>query len=287
MTRQEIANTAQALQRLQRVRRRVIQNRTAIINNSKAFVRLMLGYKNSMPKQERETISSTAANIVEAVEKGLPMPESGLPEQMQGMLIDFIAKNAMARQAWDEMKERVEKLMVPLATSLPVWKWAAGVRGFGAQSLANIIGETGDLSLYSTPSKVWKRLGVAPPETYKDVTINGVPCVKIPKARRSVLWNVGDCLVKGNRDGKYRTVYTDTKRREFEKAIASGKIVVTAAQSTADSWEKAGLPVPRVTKKVLPLDKAMTVKHIANRAQRKMEKQLVLDLWVEWNKTLC
>ena len=51
--------------------------------------------------------------------------------------------------------------MAKLAKQLPAYEWVKGVRGFGDLSFARIIAETGDLSGYANPGKVWKRLGLA------------------------------------------------------------------------------------------------------------------------------
>jgi len=51
--------------------------------------------------------------------------------------------------------------MAKLARKLPAYAWVKGVRGVGDVSFARIIAETGDLSAYETPGKIWKRMGLA------------------------------------------------------------------------------------------------------------------------------
>ena len=53
-----------------------------------------------------------------------------------------------------------EKKLEKLAKQLPVWSWVENVRGVGPLSLAQMIGELGDLSGYSNPAKPWKRMGL-------------------------------------------------------------------------------------------------------------------------------
>ena len=67
-----------------------------------------------------------------------------------------------ARDIVEKHRKTEEKTLAKLAKSLPVWEWVETVRGAGALSLAQIIGETGDLSLHANPDKVKKRLGLAP-----------------------------------------------------------------------------------------------------------------------------
>ncbi len=77
-----------------------------------------------------------------------------------------------------KQRKAVEKKMVKAAGRLPVYGWWAGHRGCNGQGLANIIAETGDLSNYDSPCKVWKRMGMAPykgkaPSTWRKNGANG------------------------------------------------------------------------------------------------------------------
>lgn len=132
--------------------------------------------------------------------------------------------------------------------------FAEGVRGFGAVSLAGIVGEAGDLSNYATKSKLWKRMGLA--------VIDGVRQGGLTKGasaeqwiahgyspiRRARMFVVGGCLVKNNRDGPYRRAYDQRK-----------------------AYELAGDP-----------DMKPIIAH--RRAQRYMEKRLLRDLWQAWRR---
>ena len=243
-----------------------------------------------------------------------------------------------------------EKKLKALAKQLPVWSWVETVRGVGPLSLAQMIGELGDLSGYSNPAKPWKRMGLGLvsypcPKCHKEefekfvaaikdglssIETHGT-CAKDPDQnsgetqphrvthpdqgpdetqpvsvpnpdqheretqknsvanpgqasvetqtehackkcagkgfiqeaqrkctdkklallhgynpkRRSIMWNVGVCLIKQN-DGKYRQMYDDQKSYQLQ--------------------------VNELTKL-----------HAHRRAQRYMEKALLRDLWIEWN----
>jgi hypothetical protein len=67
-----------------------------------------------------------------------------------------------ARAPADEMRAVNEKAMAAAAKTLPVYPWLEKIHGAGAPGLATIVAEAGDLSDYSKPSKLWKRLGYAP-----------------------------------------------------------------------------------------------------------------------------
>jgi hypothetical protein len=170
--------------------------------------------------------------------------------QLKDVLLSLCAPFQECRQLLSHHCKLYEKRLIQLAKQLPVWPWTETLRGLGALGLAQIIGETGDLSGYATPAKVWKRMGVG--------LVNGERQRKHvdqelallhgynPK-RRSVLWNVGCSLIKQN-DGKYRQLYDECKAKQTE------------------------------------LHPDLTKLHLHRRAQRRMEKQLLKDLWVEWNR---
>lgn len=66
------------------------------------------------------------------------------------------------------------------------------------------------------------------------------------RQRRSRMWNIGDALIKSNRDGRYRTIYL--ARKEYE----------------------------------ITRDPEMQPIKAHRRAQRYMEKRLLRDLWRAW-----
>jgi hypothetical protein len=152
-----------------------------------------------------------------------------------------------ARDGIEKHRKAIEKLLSKQAAELPVSAWVDSVKGFGIGSLAAIVGSAGDLSNYSNPAKLWKRMGLA-------VMPNGERQRRFADkelailagynpSRRSVVWNIGDCLIKAN-SPQYRPVYD--KRKEYELTRTDKPIVAHA------------------------------------RAKRYMEKRLLLDLWKAW-----
>jgi hypothetical protein len=168
--------------------------------------------------------------------------------------MSFIARAATmplveARDSIEEHRLAIEKLLSKQAKSLPVAPWVGDVRGFGILSLAAIVGEAGDLSNYSNPAKLWKRMGLA-------VMPNGerqrrfadkemAIAAGYNPSRRSVVWNIGDCLIKAS-SPQYRAVYD---ARRLRTAV------------THPDWPKA---------------------HSHADATRVMTKRLLLDLWKAW-----
>ncbi len=206
-----------------------------------SFLRLMLGWSKDKPEAERKLIASRAAAMIAGED--------------QGEWADVIAASEKARAPFEDIEKNCERRMKALATQLPVWDaFGAAVRGFGEVSLAVIVAEAGDLSGYATESKLWKRMGLAPaqnrvaPNLSREDRAEAWIANGYSPRRRSRMWNIGDALIKGNRDGIYRTIYLARKAYELERA-------------------------PDMTKM-----------HAHRRAQRYMEKRLLRDLLRAWRR---
>jgi len=223
-----------------------------------AMARSALGWKyadgnKSVEKQNAKVIKTAAAIVNSIKEEG--EPPKGFEAQTEAVRRIIIAYQR-AKAAFDPDIKVLEAVMKSAMSQLPVAKWADGIRGFGSGiALVRIIGETGDLSNYPNPAKVWKRLGLAPHngQAYSTWRLKGglsgqewVDAGYKP-SRRSSSFVVGESLLKLN-DGKYRAKY-DARRAH-------------TATTHAD-WTKG---------------------HSHMDAMRIMIKELVKDLWVEWHK---
>ena len=143
---------------------------------------------------------------------------------------------------------KYENRMRKIAKELPVHDWMKGIPGFGPLGLAQIIAETGDLSKYSNPSKVWKRMGlhVVNGRAARRVRGQGALEQQYSPHRRAIMFRIGDSLIK--KENPYRALYLE--RKEYEKAKAP--------------------------------DLPPMAHH--RRAQRYMEKRLLKHLWQQWRK---
>jgi len=169
----------------------------------------------------------------------------------KGEKLQFLCEHfEAARLNFIEHKKPHIREIEKLIKKLPVWEWAKSVRGCGPYILGQLLAETGDLSDYANPAKVWKRMGLA--------VINGErqrKCLDKEKAiihgycprRRSIMWNLGKCLIRSN-DQHFRRIYDE--RKEYEE----GK----APEKSKAAWDI--------------------------RAQRYMEKAFLRELWEEWNR---
>lgn len=244
-------------------------------------LRSWLGWRKDLPDDDRKRIADQASALIacgEKVSKGKPHDLADTAEFKKYEAIILVA--IKARSHTDEFENVATKEMERLAKLLPVWaEFGEAVRGFGPGSLTVIIGEAGDLSNYATHSKLWKRMGLAVMDGKKQGHVAKGLSKDDRKAafiehgfsplRRSRMWNIGDTLVKGNRDGRYRTAYLARKAYERARAEMNGLTVAPAAS----------IPKKR-------MEEFISEGHIHLRAQRYMEKRLLRDLWKAWRRAV-
>lgn len=166
-----------------------------------------------------------------------------------------------------KQRRYAEREMIKLAKQLPAFGFVQDTYGFGEIGFAQIVGEAGDLSNYSNPAKLWKRMGLA--------SINGAAQGWVIHAngerrrvmgedakahgyvrrRRALMAQIGDGIIKcqGRKDFEgdrfYYKLYCS--RKEFEQ-----------------QKDPEARPI---------------VHHL--RARRYMEKRLLRDLWRAWRTT--
>lgn len=186
-------------------------------------------------------------------------------------LVAYVAPYLNARDEITTAKDEAEKSLKKLVRQLPIWDWAKGVRGLGETTLGHLLGESGDLSLYASPAKLWKRFGVGLVdvgegfERQRRVTDAAKALVHAyAPSRRSILYMAGQWLVMA-KDPRYYAVYQERKDHEKQAAIDRGLAVVPAGK------------IPKDAKHLY-----MSEGHVNLRAKRYMEKRLLRDLWRAW-----
>jgi hypothetical protein len=172
---------------------------------------------------------------------------------------DWSAPFVQARSILEGNRKGVEKQMEKLAKSLPIYAWVDSIKGFGAGSLAAVIGEAGDLSNYPTHSHLWKRLGLAVIDGGRQRMVSGADALKhgYCPSRRSIIWNIGGCVLKSQ----------------------SQRIDKETGQIKTEAGEYRKLYDAR---KELELTRVETKAHAHNRSTRYIEKKLMRELWKQW-----
>ena len=221
-----VADISRELQDLQRQRSIVIKSRLMQSNRLVAIVAGTLGYDAKATEKERRAKFKEAAKLIDDFDF----------DTSTHKLKDVLRTTLIGIGAFDQMRKDLEKDMEKLAGRLPVAAWVSlpAQRGFGLLNLAVVVGECGDLATYANPAKVWRRLGCAPwkfeGQQHMGSTWRrrlGTPKPPALPAeewanfgysprRRAVAYNVGDPLIKGNKDGPYRSRY-DVKKAEFKQ----------------------------------------------------------------------
>lgn len=174
-----------------------------------------------------------------------------------------------ARSLIEAQRKQTEKAMEADAKRLPVAWFVEATRGFGYGSLAAIVGESGNLSNYANPAKLWKRLGLAVIRGERQRRVTGLEAAiehGYSPSRRSVVWNIGDSMFRAG--GPYADLCRERKEYERAKAAEQGLTVCPAAK------------IPAKDK-----DKYRSDGHVHNRAKRYMEKRLIRELWRAWRDT--
>lgn len=236
------AAVAPALHTLRGLRREcvlMIMQRMRIDAALGAYIRSALGWSLDKSDKERNKIAADAMAILRG--------------KQSSQWDDLVAMNVAARLPFEQEQKRLKGKMADIVESLPIWtNFARDIRGLGAVSLGVILAEAGDPFAYKNRNNLWKRLGIG----VVDGVRQGSPGSNASKEdwirhgynrqRRSAMWNIGDCLIKGNADGRYRAIYLN--RKELEK---------------------------QRNPEIRPI-----VAH--RRAQRYMEQRLIADLRREW-----
>lgn len=246
--------TCREIQTLQRRRVEVLRTRIIIDNRLAATVASELGYHAGMEEADPKARRAEAEALIKAIADG--------GENLNGhsaiaaVVSPLVNATMLSRDAFQQQLSGYEREMLRLVKTLPVYPWAKSVRGFGPLNLAVLIGETGDLSNYANPAKVWKRLGLAPfkgkmPSTWKSkggLSSEEWTEVGYSPRRRSCMYVLSECLVKLNQGGAYRTKYDTAKAAKI--ALAD------------DKWPKL---------------------RCHRHGMLLAVKELVLDLWLQWH----
>lgn len=211
--------------------------------------------EGDMKRRIKSKGRSTAAYRMR--QHGIATPEGKMPEATaEDMAVVarvypsfYTALDVIAAQKSAEEKELVKQVK-----HLPIMAWAGAVRGLAAVSVATLIGEAGGTPMvFNTPSKLWKRYGLA--------VIDGKSQRKSTDAemavrqgynpsRRSAIYVIGDNMIRAG-NIRARAIYDEAKAKELAKIEAEPELKMTKG------WAH-------------------------KRALRKVQKQLVLAFWLVW-----
>ena len=279
------ATICRDLQNLSRTRKRFMKSRIAGDNQMQAGVACTLGYYSAMEEASRVKMFKEASivikNILDVDVVLDPEPE----------ITTWVKVQAEAIKNHRAFENHYNNTMKDLVKQLPVADWVAheNQKGFGLGSLAVVVGETGDLSNYSNPRKVWGGMGFAPwsfdgeplmGKTWRSRSgmqrkLNKDEWTKFGYSprRRSVSYIIGEGLMKQNGEGPYR------KRYEDAKALAAEKHPDWTRCSKCD-----GTGHIKTAKCGICKGKGVLNMHCHLHGMLLATKLLFKNLWIEWNK---
>lgn len=147
-----------------------------------------------------------------------------------------------------EQQRLEEKKLIADTWQLPIMEWAATVRGLGPLSVAALIAEAVDPGRYATPSRLWKRYGLAVIDGGRQRLVAGEAASAhgYNPQRRAALYLIGENLIRTNN---------------------------VAARAIYDRAKAAALAKDGVTKM-----------HAHKHGLRIAQKRLVLAFWLAWRQ---
>lgn len=258
-----LASTLDRLRALQRQRQFCITSQSRCDRSCEAFIARVIGYSADADEKTRKETFARASAFRKEVEKtqggeGHLQADGHTPNALSAC-VPIVINSAIARGAWDSLRDQAEKDMRKLARTLPGYEWVQSVKGFGDLGFAIIIAETGDLAGYATKERVWKRLGLAVIEGIRQQRRSGAEEAAAhgysPK-RRSEVWTIADSM--------------------FRKQWRGAKDDAPAGPLGVYGEVYAARKAHTVTREWTP-------KHRDNDARRVMTKRLIEDLWRVWN----
>ena len=285
----------------------VMEMRKAIDLKLGQYLRLQLGWRKSLPKEDRDAIADKADGLIaigEAIEKAKAdhakkrqkaiakgeAPSAEPPPSVAGQYDELFCRHAdvilatiRARTPFNDIEAEKIKAMETAVKELPVYDELKETPGLkSGLSLAIIVAESsteqegdrlGTLSDYPDHSKLWKRMGVA----FMDE--DGVRQGGLLKTASKDDW-IRHGYSRNRRSrlwtigdtlvkitGPYRDIYLARKEYERKKAEEAGLMVVPSAK------------IPKGKHELYRSDG-----HIHRRAQRYMEKKLLRNIWKAWRR---
>lgn len=110
-----------------------------------------------------------------------------------------------------------EKVLDKLVRRLPIYDWCKSIRGISEQSIAALVGESGNIGNYSNSAKLWKRWGVGivrgqAQRRVKDAAL--AVAMGYDAERRAQLWVIGENICLRSQEPYYRELYLSRKAYE-------------------------------------------------------------------------
>lgn len=225
----------------------LIEEITAASNHRKALVKARTNLTLQLKAKARGLARTRVQDTGEVISDTTGVVS---PEAIAAAEAAYPALSA-ARDILKAPIAELEKEIKSLVHRLPVWYWAASMRGIGEVSLGAIIAGAGDLAEYRNEAALWKRFGLGlVVHEGKSVCQRRSTDPQLAQVmgysphRRALMHSIGATMVRTG--GPYAEYYRDQKIKILERYPGLSRV------------------------------------HLHKRALRKMEKKFLSDLYHEW-----
>lgn len=227
--------------------RGLIEGITALSNHRRALVKARTNLTLQIKAKAHSLVHARARDAGEMISS---VAEAVPPAAIAAAEAAYPALSA-ARDVLKAPIAELEKEIKGLIHRLPVWYWAASMRGIGEVSLGAIIAGAGDLAEYRNEAALWKRFGLGlVVHEGKSVCQRRSTDPQLAQVmgysphRRALMHSIGATMVRTG--GPYAEYYRDQKIKILERYPGLSRV------------------------------------HLHKRALRKMEKKFLSDLYHEW-----
>ena len=206
------------------------------------------------------------------------MKRDGLPDE-------FLGTSEELFRSLETLERQLNRELTRLVKKHPMASWVDQTEGLGYLGFGLIIGVTGSLSNFSSPSKVWKYMGMhvtekgTAPKREKGVgffrTDGDKKGTAYSPLGRTVCFNIGKAIVRLNR-GEYREAY-DTKYQKYISRERVGESGCPFLNSPVHK-DRNGKVLACVKQSADGESSA----HIDNAARRFAVKLMLKHMWQEW-----
>lgn len=194
----------------------------------------------------------------------------------------------------DDILDNAAKIMVNCGAIVPVWPWITGIKGLGAGSqAAKVLALIDDISRYDTIAKLWRYAGYGLYDYYE---ADGKPVAPV-KGKQVKISDGSISIVEVVTDRRPDwQVNTVRDRGVAGYVLPFNKTLKATLYVVADGFIKQQTPhytdiyyAEKMRQRELHPEKVkvgnrvdFSDAHIDNRGRRKMIKEFLKDLWVEW-----
>jgi len=186
-----------------------------------------------------------------------------------GVDVKQLEKAAQKGLALDLLLVHYKKAMVNFGSLIPVWEWVTNIKGLGEGSLAaQLLAQIDDIEKFDTVAKLWRFAGYAIIDGKAEKNQKGEKS-HFNRKLKGICFNIADQFIK-----QQTPYYVDIYYAEKERQRALNPDIL--CRECGCKWEECQSKKKHV--------KIFTDAHIHNRAWRKMIKQFLCDLWIEWKK---